>query len=137
MKKLTLIAMLIIMISTCFCQDQKDLIKPFTRGYYLQKSHDQKATGWILLSVGALASAGGIVWALGDVFSQDETPDVLFFSGLGIMAASIPFFIASGRNKRKAEEAHVYLKLEKTLMPQNQSIVLKSYPAVAIRIALK
>ena len=71
---------------------------------YLRMSKRHKRTGWVLLGAGLALTAGGVIVAS----HQDEGIDAglafAFISGAGVFLSliSIPFFIASARNKRKA-----------------------------------
>ena len=58
--------------------------------------------------------------------------------GLGFLSTlgSIPLFIASGRNKRKANAATTFFKMEKTPVIQQTGFAYQSYPAVSVKIRL-
>ena len=74
----------------------------------LQKSKKQKTTAWILLGGGACIFATTVIITLSDGFlslfdlKKDNNRGVLLAAGGAVMLGSIPFFIASGNNKRKA-----------------------------------
>ena len=74
----------------------------------LQKSKKQKTTAWILLGGGAGIVATAVIITLSDGFlslfdqKKDNNRGVLLAAGGAVMLGSIPFFIASGNNKRKA-----------------------------------
>jgi hypothetical protein len=80
-----------------------------------QKPKFEKKTGWLLLagSVG-IAVIGGIVQSSqpggGQDFNVDVTGTMISVGGRSLGLASIPFFIASGSNRSRAE---VLLKNEK------------------------
>ncbi len=80
----------------------------------LKKSKNQKTAAWILLGIGSgVAIAGGII---GTNAAKNYNPDNPFdifprgtlagggmiLGGAAAIIASVPFFIASGRNKKKA-----------------------------------
>ncbi|REE83452.1 hypothetical protein BX611_0743 [Lutibacter oceani] len=75
--------------------------------YTIQKNNKQK-TGWILLGSGAALMTAAIVWGSSDDkdsfgFSDNfDTQAILFLTGGVTSIASIPFFVSSGTNKRKA-----------------------------------
>src|SRR5690348_16776213 len=78
----------------------------------LKKSARQKTAAWILLGTGAgLTIAGGIV-GTNAVKSQDNPFDIfprgslaggaMIAGGLAAIVTSVPLFLASARNKKKA-----------------------------------
>lgn len=80
----------------------------------LKKSKNQKTAAWILLGAGAgVAIAGGIIGTNAVENSNPNDPFDIFprgtlagggmvLGGAVAMIASVPFFIASGRNKKEA-----------------------------------
>ena len=72
-----------------------------------QKSKKQKTAAWILLGGGAGIAATVIIIIVFDPLSvfdlkKSNNRGLLLATGGAAMVASIPFFIASGKNKRKA-----------------------------------
>ncbi|HET9747448.1 MAG TPA: hypothetical protein VFP97_17150, partial [Chitinophagaceae bacterium] len=61
---------------------------------------------------------------------------IMMVAGLGAMGGSIPLFIASGRNKRKAEDAPVaiYFILEKGTDLRIQGLTKNYYPALSLKM---
>ena len=82
--------------------------------YLLKKSKNQKTAAWILLGSGsAVAIAGSIIGTNAVKNSNPNDPFDIFppgslaggamiLGGIAAIVASVPFFIASGKNKRKA-----------------------------------
>ena len=72
--------------------------------YYLKKNKRQKKTAWILLGSGMALIAGGIVIASQQRDAEYAGVALVLVSGPGLVTSlvSIPLFVASGRNKRKA-----------------------------------
>jgi len=80
----------------------------------LKKSKNQKTAAWILLGAGAgVAITGGIIGTNAIKNSNPDDPWDIFprgslagggmvLGGLAATVVSVPFFIASGRNKKKA-----------------------------------
>ena len=68
----------------------------------------------------------------------DDAGTGVVLGGIGFLSAvgSIPLFIASGKNKRRAMKATTFIKMENTRMIHNQSFVQTSYPAIAFKIKL-
>ena len=62
--------------------------------------------------------------------------NILLITGMASMIASIPLFIASKKNKRRAMDMSANIKMENARMFQYQSFVQASYPAIALKIKL-
>ena len=70
------------------------------------KAKKQKTAAWILLGTGAgLATAGFAIGSSSDSFEDNKLTSgaLLVIAGGAAAVGSIPLFIASGSNKRKAE----------------------------------
>ena len=86
----------------------KSMINSHDAGHYTQKAKRQKTIAWTLLGTGAGVTLAGFVTGarifdnLDDFERRANTAGVIAFTGGGVMLSSIPFFIASGRNHRKA-----------------------------------
>lgn len=110
-----------------------------TGEYYWQKSKNQKTAAWAMLGGGVALSIIGIVGftANYDVLVEGgpaETYALLTFVGAGLSLGSIPLFIASGRNHRKA--ASLSVKSQHIFIPQQNGLAFKSQPAVSLVIPL-
>lgn len=105
-----------------------------SKDYYIQKSKKQKTAGWILLGAGAgLITTAFIVGNSNDATIDDiGTSGGLVIAGTLAGIGSIPLFIASSRNKRKAARASVYIQNEEMLSP----VARTSYLAASIIIKI-
>lgn len=130
MKKILFCSMLLIITSASFSQ-QTNPSQPLTREEYLKKSKSQKTGAWIFLGVGAAMFA---IAAPGNV-SFDVLGTIVVVGTIATIV-SIPLFIASARNKRKAKAAAAFLKFEKNHSIQQTGITLHSYPALSLKINL-
>ncbi len=109
---------------------------------YLEKSRKQKTSAWILLVGGGLVSSIGMVVGMSEMFTDlfDAAPDrgsagpTLLVVGVASMAGSIPLFIASGKNRRKAA-GEIALKWENVVVNPGPGFV-RHYPAIGISIKL-
>lgn len=107
----TLLSVLIAFVS--FTQ-QTDPVPTLTKEDYLKKSKHQKTAAWILGSSGVVLLGTAFVVAVGEasedffgIFAPEvddggDASAVIGLVGLAALGSSIPLFIASGRNKRKA-----------------------------------
>ena len=144
MKQLIISTMLLILATTTFCQQTKSS-QPLTSEDYLKKSKKQKTSAWILLSGGGTLILTGIIIPKGEVihenflqkiYKNDGIKSTLISSGAVAMLGSIPFFIASAKNKRKANVATTFFKMEAIPVIQQTGFGYRSYPAISIKISL-
>ena len=130
MKKIMVYFLLLSLPVTSFCQKSNDSV-PVVKTDYLAKSKSQKTAAFILLGIGVTTLT---IAAVGDL-DFDALGAVVVVGGVATVA-SIPLFIASGKNKRKAMKASAFIKMEKATIFQRQSFVQSSYPAIAFKINL-
>ena len=147
MKKVLSVILMLAIGSSAFSQPTTETA-PAVQTDYLKKSKNQNTLAWILLGGGlGLTSAGiavGLNEAVNDIsniFSGEEQKSssagaILFYTGLASMLTSVPLFIVSSSNKRKAEEVSVSLKMEKFTGFHQQSLVQKAYPSISLKIKL-
>lgn len=143
MKKVIICVMLLLMAAATFSQ-QNNPAPALTKQDYHKKSNSQKTMGKIFLAGGGIISGIGIGIALSNLeglFEPGSEPpkneklgDVLGYSGLGIMAASIPFFISSSKNKKKARSMSFYINPAKQI--KNSNMVNISIPSLSLKVNL-
>jgi len=148
MKKAVFFIMLLLFVIGSFGQQSPTTSAPKPNTDYLQKSKKQKTTSWILLGGGATLVLTGIIIPKGEFVGYDGsylgTP-IEEYKNEGIKAAfgvagvltmlgSIPFFIVSGKNKRKA--ASLSFKNMRAPQIKNSSMVYRPIPAVSLKINL-
>lgn len=142
--KQTILSSLLLVIATIAFSQQTQPSLTLIQQDYLDKSNIQKTAAWVLLGGGAALIITGSVIPQGELefnpltFSNDHKNDgvkaVFYLGGTLAMLGSIPLFIASKRNKRKAINVAAYLKFEKTPFVQQARIDFHSFPAVSIKI---
>jgi len=128
MKKIMVYFLLLVLPATSFCQQTNDSV-PVVKTDYLAKSKSQKTAAFIFLGIGVTTLS---IAALGDV--NFDALGVLVVVGGVSTIASIPLFIASGKNKRKAMKASAFIKMETVPLLQKQSYIQNSYPALSVNI---
>jgi hypothetical protein len=134
MRKFFICTILLLMTTSSFCQ-QKDFSQSLTQKDYLQKSKKQKTAAWVLLGGGFALAVGGAILDASSDWSKSETPYlVAIFAGGASMVGSIPLFIASGRNKRKAMNASTYFEIRQNPIPTNTGLTLQSTPTLSLKI---
>ena len=150
MKKIIICSVLIAFSTAIFCQ--QNVSKPnLVQSDYLLKSKKQKKTAMIFLGGGAALIITSLVIPQGEPtgfqfdpisggiyegHKNDGIRGAFILTGGLSMLGSIPFFIASGKNKRKALRASVFIDTEKRPVLQGVTISNQSFPVIALRINL-
>jgi len=135
MKKVITYVLLLAMPAITFCQKTNDSV-PAVETDYLVKSKNQKTAAWVLLGGGvALMGAGYLIGDSKNATFDDAGTGVVL-AGIGFLSTigSIPLFIASGKNKRKAMKATASIKMKTMPLYQAQSFIQNSYPAFSVNI---
>ena len=133
-KTITYFLMLALPMSS-FCQKTNDSI-PVVQTDYLLKSKNQKTAAWVLLGGGvALIGAGFLIGDSKNATFDDAGTGVVL-GGIGFLSTigSIPLFIASGKNKRRAMKTTTSIKMETIPLLQAQSFIQNSYPVFSVNI---
>ena len=132
MKKMVIILLTLFFIIGTFGQAPVP-----SKEYYLQKSESQKTTGWILLGGGTAMVVVGVIVAVNDnpgpydiYGSNFETGSFLMGAGLIADLVSIPFFISSGQNARRA--AKISLHRQRIEVPGQNGFSLRMQPTVTL-----
>lgn len=143
MKKLIFSLTLLLLAFNLF--SQAPTTPNHSKDYYLKKSKSQKTAANILLAGGAACILTALLIPQGE-----ETGDGYFFQGhsndgikgtfgaVGFlsMLGSIPFYILSSKNNRKANAATISFNNQKVLFPQQNTLVLKTQPTLTLKIIL-
>lgn len=121
---------------------------PVIQTDYLKKSKSQKTAAWILVGTGTALIATGFIVGVnegeaaiislftGEPESSSNTGEILFWTGLAATAGSIPFFIASGKNRRKAIAASVSLDIKRNYQAESFTLKSSAYPALTLKLLL-
>lgn len=146
MKKIILILFLFAFSETSFCQ-QTDSKGTLSKQDYLLKSKKQNTAAWILFGGGTGLATTGLVMGLADLGKafgnayvggnesvNSDASVAIFLVGIGSMVGSIPLFIASGKNKRRAMA--MSFKIETAPQFQKSSLVQKNTPSLNLKIGL-
>ncbi len=140
MKKIAFFLTLLLFVINVFSQAPTNPKQ--SRDHYLKKSKSQKKTANILLAGGAIFTVAAFLIPKGEVTddylfqSHENNGTKVLIGAIGItsMLGSIPFYIASSRNKRKANAATISFNNQKILFPQQNTFVLKTQPALTFKI---
>lgn len=124
------------------------LFSQATKDDYLKKNKKQKKLATILLAGGGAFILAGVIYPRGDAehstspfYSVVTYPNVgtkaaLILTGGVAMLSSIPFYISSGRNKRRAEAISFNLHNQQILFSQEGSLIAKRQPAIRLKVPL-
>jgi hypothetical protein len=147
MKKITISVLMLIIAIATFSQQTKSSLG-LTKEDYLQKSNNKKKVAWIMLGGGATLVLTGIIIPKGELtndgclfcpeykkeYKNDGIKGSLAFTGTLSMLGSIPFFISSHHNKKKA--ASLSFKNEMVPGIYKSSLVYNSIPSLDLKFKL-
>jgi hypothetical protein len=137
MKQIFICILFMTTTGTSFCQQIKSS-KQLTCEEYLTKSKNQKTAARTLLICGGVLIIVPVIIAIPGEVSFDTLDALAVIAGIGVGAslASIPLFIASGRNKRKALNPSLCVKIENAASLKQAALYTHSYPAISFKINL-
>lgn len=131
---------LILMVPGCFGQELETASNESNQeryDFHMTKHKKLKKTGFILLGSGVAASiAGALIASNSDGIFDDSdnlgSGAILFTAGVLTTISSVPVFIVSGSNKRKAE---AFLKVESN-SPSSKPLSNSQYISIGVNIEL-
>jgi hypothetical protein len=132
MKKIIICVLILIAAHNGFSQQSKSS-QTLTRPDYLKKSKNQKIAAFTTLGTGVVLITAGVL-TFGNTETKGEQETIMIISGLVVSAVSIPFFISSHNNKKKA----MAVSFKSQALPQvsNGSFVYKQIPSISFKINL-
>ena len=140
MKKIIICTMLFAFATASFCQ-QSAPKQHWTETDDYKKSKKQKTAAWIFTGVGSavllttlLVEAFSVAVTLGQDKASGTT--LPYAVGVACVATGVVFFVAAGKNKKKAKAASVFINIEKTPALQQAMIRNQSFPALGLKISL-
>ena len=68
--------------------------------------------------------------------SKGTTAGIIGTTGIAAQLASIPFFIAAAKNRRKAIAANAFFKMERAPVIQKAGFISQNFPAIALKFSL-
>jgi len=144
MKKIIILTMFLAIAAISFGQ-QITPKQDWKDSEYYKKSKNQKTAAWILLGSGVALFTGGLIAHYNYLNNQDDpfaeltevtTGEVVAIVGVVVASGSIPLFIVSSKNKKKAKAASVYIDMESAPVLQGAVFNKHSFPTVGVRIHL-
>ncbi len=148
MKKIIAFLLLLALSATSFSQQTSMTKMSLSKTDYLQKSKNQKKAARILLIGGAGLLITSLIIPKGelvrdgicigiycsDEYKNDDIRAAVAFGGALSMLGSIPMFIISNRNKRKAGATTVFFDMEKAPLVQQGVFINQPFPALGIKL---
>jgi hypothetical protein len=137
----TALALLLLYSATAWPQIQ-DSLPAVSNQDLLRKSKGQNTAAIVLFTTGSALFVTGVALALDDLgglfdpADKDNTSasEICMISGAVIAASSVPFYIASRRNRREASELSGVILMEKWQGPKISSAINRNFPSVGIRL---
>ena len=138
LKKVFIFIIILLFLAKSFAQQPATSVDRRMQMDWIRQSDKQKRTCWTLVTIGSVLVATGLLVRSGEANEPNpsSTGSVLFFSGLGCIAISIPLFFAAGESRRKAMAADVSFKIEKMSNFRPSSFYVRSYPVVGVLIRI-
>jgi uncharacterized membrane protein YfcA len=129
MKKLSPVILLVVYTAQAFSQE---VIKD--EAHYLNRSKRQKSAAWSMVGLGSALIGVGFLIGNRDnsSFGEAAAGGLTGILGAGALISSVPLFIASGRNKRKAFSLSI--KGEPVRSMLNSHLAYNTMPAISLRI---
>jgi hypothetical protein len=147
MKPVILIVFLILALGGI--SQKPDSMKKESFEYYNKKSSSQKTAAWIFVAGGTTLMISGVIVAsnqavneLVNLFEpnppekQSAADEILFFTGLAGVITSVPFFISSAKNRKKAEMFRTSFRIQSITYPGLVTGSKKYYPSLALSVRL-
>jgi hypothetical protein len=140
--KMALTSILFILLPsfTIYCYGQKiEQKRKLSKQEYLERSKNQRNTGWILLGGGAIAVVTGAIIFDKNFDIWDETSDnaetggvVLMGVGGAAMASSIFLFSQSMANKEISKELSAFIKINQAPQIRETQCYFERFPSLGI-----
>jgi hypothetical protein len=147
MKKMIFSTMMLAFAASSFGQQTAPKQNPnWQESDYYKKSKSQKTLAWVFLGTGTAMIVGGMIAHFNYINDENNpfagidgtftTGEAIAGAGLLVASGSIPFFISSAKNKRRAKEGSVFIDMEHAEILQGTAFSSRSFPAVGFRIRL-
>ena len=143
MRKTSLVLLLAAFCMSFYAQTNDSTYRYTLKNEYLRKSRNQRTTGFILLGAGAILTITGVVMVNNgndDILNPGNWVDTGAGAGIatiGILstATSIPFFIMSASNNKKAKKMSAGVSFEKLMNNKVRVSYPEYFPAVTARLS--
>lgn len=142
MKKIIAFILFLVFNVASFAQLNDSTYRQTVKNEFLKKSRNQRTTGFILLGSGAALIMTGVLMVNNsndDILNPGNWVDA--GAGVGITTigglsaiASVPFFIMSANNSKKARQMSAGVKMEKLYRDKIKPSDPQFFPAITARL---
>ncbi|MBL7848975.1 MAG: hypothetical protein JNL40_16020 [Cyclobacteriaceae bacterium] len=138
--KRTLMILLCSLMATTTMGQKREPDRPLTKTDYLAKSKSQERTATTLLACGTAMMIVGYI-GFNNTYDSNTNGDTdvfgfLVLGGFAMDVASVPFFIGSSRNARKATTM-VRLENQRLNLPRQNASASEFQPTVTVTIKFR
>ena len=143
MKKMTFLFVLLMQAITLFSQTQES---QQLKADYLKKSKNKKKAANILLVGGGVLVVTAFIFPKGaeipgsivspTSYKNHGIRGALFYTGALSMLSSVPLYLSSAKNKRRANAVSLNIHNQKILFPLQGNLMVMNQPAVRVRVGL-
>jgi hypothetical protein len=145
MKKMIFSTMMLAFAASSFGQQTAPKQNPnWQESDYYKKSKSQKTVAWVLVGTGAGLFVGGMIAhfnyindghdPLSGVDGTFTTGEAIAGVGILVASGSIPLFISSAKNKKRAKEGAVFIDMEHAEVLQGTAFSNRPFPALGLRL---
>ena len=143
-----MIFLLVLLLNGITSFSQEQLSKMTVKENYLKKSKSQKKTANVLLIGGGALVATAFIYPRGKpeyhnaifwsftTYPNDGLKAGLLLTGTLSMLGSVPFYLSSSKNKRRAAAITVRVENRDVLIPNHNTLRLKKQPSLTFKLPL-
>lgn len=140
MKKATILFLLLLFAAASFCQQEQTIAK-VTNVDFLTKSKRQKTLAWILTGAGTTVLVLNVLVspytnAITGIAETHSVNTIPYIVGGALVAGGVILFVASSKNKKKANPASAFFRMDKIPVYRNTTFSNQSFPALGFKISL-
>jgi hypothetical protein len=140
MKKATILFSLFLFATASFCQ-QETTKAEVTNVDFLKKSKRQKTFAWVLTATGTTVLVLNVLVspytnAITGIAGTHSVNTIPYILGGALVTGGVILFVAASKNKRKADAATAFFRMENIPVFQNTVFSNRSLPVLGFKISL-
>lgn len=134
MKKIVVFLWLIVFSLASFGQ-KTDSTTTIAKPDYMRKSNNQKVLAWVLTGGAVAIFVGAVVHDVNNLFTDESAGTGWYIASAAMLGGGITLFIASSKNRKKANDLSFFMNLEN--VPTLQGAVVANHPVPSIGLSIK